>query len=124
MLRGPRSSPSIRRVIRRLARVWKTPKLPGVAITVNPRMSGALGRVVLRPLGIQLKAAALASPRSAEVIAHEAAHAALALAGKAGSTRPHGPEWRRLMALAGFLDARATRAKACMPKPRPQANTR
>jgi predicted SprT family Zn-dependent metalloprotease len=52
------------------------------------------------------------------------AHAAVALAGKGNSTRPHGPDWRRLMALAGYPNAKATHPRACMPRPRPRRNTR
>ena len=37
---------------------------------------------------------------------HEAAHAALARRDGATPQAPHGPEWRQLMALAGYPEAR------------------
>jgi predicted SprT family Zn-dependent metalloprotease len=95
-----------------------------VPVEVYPRLKSTLGRVRLAPLNIQLSPSALGLPQRIEVITHEAAHAALALAGKANSTRPHGPEWRRLMAMAGFPRARAARSRACMPRPRAQSHTR
>ena len=102
----------------RLARVWNMPKLSRLPTALHPRLKRTLGRVVLRPLAIQLNRNVLASSRRPEVIAHEAAHAALVLTGKASSTRPHGPEWQHLMALAGFPKARATSQRPCMPRPK------
>ena len=105
------------RVLRRLSRIWSAPTLTRVPITACPRLTQTLGRVVLRPLAIQLSPTALVSSRRIEILTHEAAHAVLALNGKARTTRPHGPEWRRLMALAGFPNARATRTGPCIRKP-------
>ena len=61
-----------------------------------------------RPWRIELGPRALVSEkRLREVVTHEGAHAVLAM--KAGPTHPapHGPEWRELMALAGYPKRRA-----------------
>jgi predicted SprT family Zn-dependent metalloprotease len=121
---GLRRAAGLARILRRLAKTWAAPGLTRVPTSVNPGLKRTLGRVQLRPLAIQLSPTAPAFPQTIEVITHEAAHAALALAGKANATRPHGPEWRRLMALAGFPNARATRPRACMPRPPKQTNSR
>lgn len=110
--------------VSRLAKVWTSPRLRRVTVEVHPGLKRTLGRVRLHPLAIQLSPTAIASPQRIEVITHEAAHAALALAGNANTTRPHGPEWRRLMALAGFPNARVTRPRACMPRPPKQSHAR
>jgi hypothetical protein len=52
-----------------------------------------------------------------DVLTHEAAHAAL-VQGNAKPARPHGPEWRKLMAQAGKPGARATRwCRSYKPEP-------
>ena len=75
-------------LLRQLATLWKAPVLSAIPVVVHPRLSRTLGRLVGHPWRID-----------------EGAHAALAV--KAGPTRPapHGPEWRRLMALAGYPQA-------------------
>jgi predicted SprT family Zn-dependent metalloprotease len=91
--------------MRRLGALWKAPALAGISVTLNPRLSRTLGRLLARPWRIELgRRALVGSKRLREVVTHEGAHAALAL--KAGPTpAPHGPEWRRLMALAGYPQA-------------------
>jgi predicted SprT family Zn-dependent metalloprotease len=57
---------------------------------------------------IELGPRALANPkRLREVLTHEAAHAAIATSDGAAGRAPHGPEWRQLMARAGYPDATA-----------------
>ena len=89
-----------------LATLWKAPELAAIPVVVNPRLSRTLGRLVGRPWRIELGPRALVSEkRLREVVTHEGAHAVLAM--KAGPTHPapHGPEWRELMALAGYTNA-------------------
>jgi len=90
----------------RLATLWKAPELADIPVVLNPRLSRTLGRLMGRPWRIELGPRALASSkRLREVVTHEGAHGVLAV--KAGPTRPapHGLEWRRLMALAGYPQA-------------------
>ena len=84
-------------------RLRRSPTSPS---RLNPRLSRTLGRLVGRPWRIELGPRALVSEkRLREVVTHEGAHAVLAM--KAGPTHPapHGPEWRELMALAGYTNA-------------------
>jgi predicted SprT family Zn-dependent metalloprotease len=93
-------------ILRQLGRLWETPALTDVNVVLNPRLSRTLGRLVGRPWRIELGPRALVSvKRLREVVAHEGAHAALAAKGGASSHAPHGPEWLRLVALAGYPDA-------------------
>lgn len=77
-------------------------------IVVNPGLHRTLGRFSRRIGQIELSKAALLPGVLGDVLIHEAAHAALAF-GRTKADRPHGAEWRRLMARAGSADARATR---------------
>ena len=92
-------------ILRQLATLWQAPTLADIAVVLNPRLSRTLGRLAIRPKRIELGPRALVGSKSLrEVVTHEGAHAALAL--KAGPTpAPHGAEWRRLMALAGYPQA-------------------
>ena len=97
----------IGRLLRQLATLWKAPALAGITVTLNPRLSRTLGRLVGRPWRIELGPRALVSEkRLREVVTHEGAHAVLAMKAGPSHPAPHGPEWRRLMALAGYPDAR------------------
>ncbi len=101
---------SIQRILRELGGFWDTPGLADVEVVANPRLSRTLGRLVGRQLRIELGPRAFGSPtRLKEVVTHEGAHAALVTARDAARLAPHGPEWRRLMALAGYPDAKAAR---------------
>jgi hypothetical protein len=96
----------IKGILRRLAVVWKAPALTDLTVAVNPRLSRTLGRLVGRPWRIELGPRALASERRLrEVVTHEAAHAVLTARDQAAPQGPHGPEWRELMALAGYPEA-------------------
>jgi predicted SprT family Zn-dependent metalloprotease len=92
-------------ILRQLGALWEAPALADITVVLNPRLSRTLGRLVGRPWRIEIGQRALVSvKRLREVVTHEGAHAALAA--KAGpSPTPHGPEWRELMALAGYPEA-------------------
>jgi len=95
------------RLLKQLGALWETPALADIRVALNPRLSRTLGRLVGRPWRIELGPRALVSvKRLREVVAHEGAHAALAAKGGATRQAPHGPEWRELMALAGYPDAK------------------
>ena len=102
----PTDARSVAGILRRLGALWEAPELVDIPVALNPRLSRTLGRLVGRPRRIELGPRAFVSAkRLREVVTHEGAHAVLAV--KAGSTpAPHGPEWRRLMAIAGYPQAR------------------
>ena len=102
----PTDARQIEATLLQLATLWSAPELAAIPVVVNPRLSRTLGRLVGRPWRIELGPRALVSEkRLREVVTHEGAHAVLAM--KAGPTHPapHGPEWRELMALAGYTNA-------------------
>jgi len=101
----PTDGRNIGRSLQQLATLWKAPELVDIPVALNPRLSRTLGRLLGRPWRIELGPRALvSSKRLREVVTHEGAHAVLAV--KAGPTpAPHGPEWRELMALAGYPQA-------------------
>jgi len=123
---------NVQRILRRLGGLWDAPALADIGVVTNPRLSRTLGRVVGRKPRIELGARALASPkRLREVVTHEGAHAAVIATRGAARQAPHGLEWRRLMALAGYPDARAahwrrrTSARSsASPGRRPKADAR
>ena len=96
-------------ILRRLGARWDAPALANLTVGVNARLRRTLGRLVGRPLRIELGPRALlgGDKRLQEIVTHEAAHAALATGDGATPQAPHGPGWRRLMALAGYPGARA-----------------
>jgi len=102
----PTDARRIEGILRRLATVWKALELVDIPVVLNPRLSRTLGRLLARPWRIEIGPRAIvSSKRLREVVTHEAAHAALAV--KAGPTlAPHGPEWRELMALADYPNAK------------------
>ena len=120
----PTDARRIEGILRRLGALWEAPALADITVVLNPRLSRTLGRLVGRPWRIELGPRALvSSKRLREVVTHEGAHAVLAM--KAGPTHPapHGPEWRRLMALAGYPDARGAHWRCHSPagqSPRPK----
>ena len=94
---------ALRPLLSHYARLWTTPSVEAVQCVVNPRLSVSLGRYRSATNVIEL------SPRlfgrdwrvRREVVCHEAAHAAVR-SGHGPSAKPHGPEWQRLMRIAGF----------------------
>jgi predicted SprT family Zn-dependent metalloprotease len=101
----PTDARQIEGILHQLATLWKAPELVDIPVALNPRLSRTLGRLVGRPWRIELGPRAVVSEkRLREVVTHEGAHAALAVS--TGPTpAPHGPEWRQLMALAGYPQA-------------------
>jgi len=101
----PTDARRIEGILRRLGALWEAPELVDIPVVLNPRLSRTLGRLVGRQWCIELGPRAIvSSKRLREVVTHEGAHAVLAM--KAGpSPAPHGPEWRGLMALAGYPQA-------------------
>jgi predicted SprT family Zn-dependent metalloprotease len=116
-------------ILRRLGALWKAPTLADITVVLNPRLSRTLGRLVGRPWRIELGPRALvSSQRLRDVVTHEGAHAALAAKGGATRQAPHGPEWRELMALAGYPDARGAHwrchtSAGQSPRPKRQQET-
>ena len=109
-------------LLRRLAVLWHRPAVARLRVVVLARLRRTLGRYSLRTRRIELSPAVLSPKALTDVLTHEAAHAALAQS-ETKRSRPHGPEWRQLMAQAGQPDARATRwcrsnkPKATKPRP-------
>jgi predicted SprT family Zn-dependent metalloprotease len=128
----PTDDRSIRRLLHQLATRWTAPGLVDIPVTVNPRLSRTLGRLVGHPWRIELGPRALATTkRLHEVVTHEGAHAALALKADTSPPTPHGREWRGLMAIAGYPQATAAHWRCHRPagqspqqkqppKPKPQ----
>ena len=100
----PQVPPEVDTLIREWFAGWKLGPPPSdLKITVSNRLKTALGRC--RPEQPEIRLAAFLldgpSPLLREVLCHEAAHVAVHVRfGRA--SKPHGPEWKSLMALAGF----------------------
>jgi predicted SprT family Zn-dependent metalloprotease len=111
----PTDSRNIGRFLRQLAALWKAPELVDIPVALNPRLRRTLGRLLARPWRIELGPRALVSSKSLrELMTHEGAHAVRTI--KAGSTQaPHGPEWRVLMAIAGYPQARGAHWRCHSP---------
>ena len=104
----PAQARSVQRILRGLGALWDAPALANIGVVANPRLSRTLGRLVGRQLRIEIGPRALgSSKRLREVVTHEGAHAAFATVRGVARQAPHGPGWRRPMALAGYPDARA-----------------
>jgi len=102
----PTHADRVSQLLRRLGALWGASAVADIPVVLNPRLSRTRGRLLGRPWRIELGPRALVSvKRLREVVAHEGAHAALAAKGGASSHAPHGPEWLRLVALAGYPDA-------------------
>jgi predicted SprT family Zn-dependent metalloprotease len=92
-------------LIARWAKRWRTPGLPKrLAIEYSPRLRTSLARSLPSRHLIRLNPV-LQQPQNvpllSEVLCHEAAHVAVfELHGS--QCRPHGPEWSRLVTMAGF----------------------
>jgi SprT protein len=105
---------------------WRTPALPRqVTIAFSARLRTTLGRV--RPAAgiVTLNARLAAAPRAAvlEVLCHEVAHvAAYLLHGK--RAKPHGPEWRALVAAAGYEPTTRMKCPWLSQPPKPKWNGR
>ena len=90
--------------IRLAAAAWGLPGLEErVTLELSTRLHVSLGRARPRDKLIRLNATLVDQPPSLldEVACHEAAHIAVYELCR-GYRRPHGPEWQKLMRLAGF----------------------
>jgi predicted SprT family Zn-dependent metalloprotease len=86
------------------ASAWSVLDLPSmVRIAFSPRLTRALGRCTPETGSIRLNRRLSEANREVlrEVLCHEVAHVAVWHT-HGRSARPHGPEWRKLMALAGY----------------------
>ncbi len=98
----------VEQVLRRLGALWGLRSLGGIDVVPNARLTRTLGRLVARPWRIELGPRGLGRDETLrEVVTHEAAHAAAR--DGAEHQAPHGPEWRALMARAGYPKARGAR---------------
>ena len=108
------------RTLTRWGRTWHTPTLPKrVTITFSPRLRKSLGRVRPATGIVTLNAKLAAAPREVvlEVVCHEVAHvAAHLLHGR--RAKPHGPEWRALVAAAGYEPTTKMQCR-WLPQPAP-----
>jgi hypothetical protein len=98
----------VARILRRLGALWESRALGGIDVMPNAQLTRTMGRLVGRPWRIELGPRALVSDKTLrEVVTHEAAHAATRHG--AEHQPPHGPEWRALMAHAGYPEAKGAR---------------
>jgi len=98
----------VAQILRRLGALWESRTLAGIDVLPTARLSKTLGRLVSRPWRIELGPRALVSSKTLqEVVTHEAAHAATR--DGAEHQAPHGPQWRALMARAGYPKAKGGR---------------
>lgn len=93
-----------RKAVRRWAKLWGAASLVETTVEWSSRLSCSVGRAYPQRMLIRLHLG-LREPRYAsllrEVLCHEAAHLAVfVLHGRDASL--HGPEWRRLVELAGY----------------------
>jgi len=95
-----------REQLERLAATWSTSELKAIALAVHPGLRRTIARYDPSARTIELRADTVASPRLNAVLVHEAAHAAVCQQHGTGQTRPHGPEWPRLMEAAGHAAER------------------
>jgi predicted SprT family Zn-dependent metalloprotease len=87
-----------------LGALWGVPHLADrVTITFSRRLTSSLGHCMPREGRLTIADRLRDGPADllAEVVAHEAAHAAAFLL-HGPRRRPHGPEWKALMVRAGF----------------------
>lgn len=100
----PSQESGFRKAIRRWAKLWRAEVLVETAVEWSPRLSRSLGRAYPQRMLVRLHVR-LREPRYAallrEVLCHELAHLAVfTVHGRDASL--HGPEWRRLVELAGY----------------------
>ena len=88
------------RLFRRMARTWGVPAVAKLKVVVRCDLRRTLGRFSPRTGLIEVAAGVLSGAGMEAVLLHEAAHAAVASL-QTDRHRPHGADWRRLMALAG-----------------------
>lgn len=115
----------LRRALVEWADLWGVPKLAErTSLRVSSRFRRSLGSYHAQRSEIALAEWLLDGPSKliAEVLCHEAAHAAVRTV-YGSRVRPHGPEWRDLMVKAG-MPARARIPAAELPLPQQAALNR
>jgi predicted SprT family Zn-dependent metalloprotease len=112
----PTDAARVDAILRRLGALWRAPAVSEIPVLLNGRLSRTLGRLVCRAKRIELGPKALVSVRRLrEVVTHEGAHAVLAKSGNSVPRQPHGPEWRELMSLAGYSQAKGAHWRCLSP---------
>lgn len=96
-------SSDLRRLTTTWARLWDASiLLDPIAIRRNDRLRTTVARWVIARQCIEVGPTFLTLNRGhVEILCHECAHAAVA-AQHGHTAAPHGPEWRRLVSLAGY----------------------
>jgi hypothetical protein len=89
----------VRREIARLTEVFDDERVADIRIRPSRRMSASLARAYPQRGEIAVAVPVFSSKHLEEVLAHEVAH--LVCWWRHGRTRPHGAEWRAIMAEAG-----------------------
>jgi hypothetical protein len=89
-----------RPVLERLAALYAEPRVLGIEVRVSHRMSASLARAYLAEARVTVAAPLLGSLHLDEVLVHEVAH--IVCHWRHGRVRPHGREWKALMAQAGL----------------------
>jgi predicted SprT family Zn-dependent metalloprotease len=84
------------------AALWKLPQLQNrVTLCLNARLRTTIARLVIDSSGLEVSTRFFALRDQRQILCHELAHAAAVM--KYGrAVRPHGPEWCRLIRMAGF----------------------
>ena len=84
------------------AALWKLPQLQNrVTLHLNPRLRTTIARWVIDSSGVEVSTRFFALRDQRQILCHELAHAAAVM--KYGrAVRSHGPEWCRLIRMAGF----------------------
>jgi hypothetical protein len=84
------------------AALWKLPQLQNrVTLHLNPRLRTTIARWVIDSSGLEVSTRFFALRDQRQILCHELAHAAAVM--KYGrAVRSHGPEWCRLIRMAGF----------------------
>ena len=105
MLRDAQSDQSLYKLATQLGKLWGHPRLADeVSFRTSSRLWRTLGSFRASPNEITIATWLMDGPvvLRDEVFCHEAAHAAVSITFER-AVRPHGPEWRDLVAKAGFV---------------------
>lgn len=130
-------SPQVQRALSRWAHLWGVPQLKSrVVIRFSPRLKRSLAKTYPTSQRISLHRALEFAPRKVliEVLCHEAAHVVVGQqlhAQHRNRPRPHGPEWRQLMRIAGYEPRLAAKCpgtarhlRDIRPSPQPKSRQR
>ncbi len=86
-------------VLARLQTTYDEPRVATIRIRTSRRFSASLARAYVDRAEVALAEPVLDSVHLEEIVVHEVAH--IVCAWRHGRTRPHGRQWRALMAEAG-----------------------